>query len=168
MRIVENILAVYHYESGEYRLNKTPENIVNIIETSIRMMLPLAKDKNSRILQDIDKNLPSVMLDKNEIGRVVTNLLNNAIKHTKPGTEIKIKSSLQDNNIIISITDNGEGIKEEDKPNIFQRYPTVKRKIGTGLGLYLSKQIIDAHKGKIWFSSEAGRGTTFSFTLPIE
>ena len=107
-----------------------------------------------------------VRADKAEIGRVIINLVSNAIKHTREGTEINISAEKINNELRVAVADNGEGIPEAERKNIFQRYPTAKRKIGTGLGLYLSKQIIDAHNGKIWFDSEVGKGTTFYFTLP--
>ena len=112
-------------------------------------------------------NLPLINIDRGEISRVFSNLVGNAIKHTKKGTQIKISAFVKDNCIQFAIQDNGEGISREHINKIFQRYPVEKRKIGTGLGLYLSKQIIEAHKGEIWFETEEGVGTTFFFTLPV-
>ena len=99
--------------------------------------------------------------------RVFSNLIGNAIKHTRKGTQINISASRKDRFIKFAIQDNGEGIPKEQINMIFQRYPMEKRKIGTGLGLYLSKQIVEAHAGKIWFETKEGVGTTFYFTLPI-
>jgi signal transduction histidine kinase len=83
------------------------------------------------------------------------------------GTNIDIAAQQKENEIVLSISDNGTGISESEKQKIFQRYPSGKRKIGAGLGLYLSKQIVKIHGEKIWFESEEGKGTTFYFTLPI-
>ncbi len=89
------------------------------------------------------------MVDRSEIQRVISNLTSNAIKHNKKGTDITVKACKIDNEIQVSVSDNGQGIPDAEKPNIFQKYPVVKSGIGSGLGLFLSKQIIDAHQGRI-------------------
>ena len=144
-----------------------PCNIQELINDVISILQPLAMEKESEITKDIASDLPEISVDSGEIKRVITNLLDNAIKHTKKGTKIHVTANKAYNEILVSIHDNGTGIPEDEKPNIFQKYPTTKRKIDTGLGLYISKQIIDAHKGKIWFESEEEKGTTFYFALPI-
>lgn len=167
LRIVNNILMTYHYESGKAELKLEPAIIADLVNDSVRIIRPLASDQNSQINTDIQENLPLILLDPGEISRVINNLISNAIKHNTKGTTINVGVIKTDNTVQVSVQDNGKGIPESEKQNIFQRYPTQKRKIGTGLGLYLSKQIIDAHKGKIWFETEQGKGTTFYFSLPI-
>lgn len=167
LKIVNNLLAVYHYESGHLELDKTESSIPELIDGPVRSLKYIAEDKESDISIDLAKDLPLVNVDKDEIQRVLSNLIGNALKHTKKGTKILIGAYKVDNGIQVSVKDNGQGIPQENIPMIFQRYPTEKRKIGTGLGLYLSKQIIEAHKGKIWFETEEGKGTTFYFTLPV-
>ena len=168
LRIVNNLLEIYQYESGKSELKLEANNVKDILDSVVRTLKPLAIDQNSDISINIEENLPPVMVDKSEIQRVLLNLISNAIKHNKKDTSINIKVIKTGNEIQISINDNGQGIPEGEKPNIFQKYPIVKSGIGSGLGLYLSKQIIDAHKGNIWFESEVGKGTTFYFTLPTE
>ena len=131
-------------------------------------MKPLAKDYESEINTNIEPGLPSIVTYRDEILRVLNNLVGNAINHNTKGTTINIFAQKIDSEIKIAVRDNGKGIPDEEKANIFQRYPTQKRKIGTGLGLYLSKQIITAHNGKIWFETEGGKRTTFFFTLPLD
>ena len=167
LRIVNNFLSLYHYETGKVELKLEPANIGDIVEDSVKSLIHLAKDQGSGIVTDIQPDLPLVIIDKDEIFRVITNLLSNAIRYNKIGTNMSISATKKNNEIIVSLHHNGKGIPESEKANIFQRYPTAKRKIGTGLGLYLSKQIIDAHRGRIWFDTEEGKGTTFYFTLPI-
>jgi len=167
LRIVGNILAIYHYESGKFELNIEPAQIEDIIYESIDTLIHFAKYEGSEINVDVEQNLPMVNADRNEIARVIKNLVSNAIKHNQKGTDINITVRRINNEVETAVNDNGKGISESERPNIFQRYPIAKRRIGTGLGLYLSKQIIDAHKGKIWFESEIGKGTTFYFTLNI-
>ncbi|MDD3014849.1 MAG: MCP four helix bundle domain-containing protein [Candidatus Gastranaerophilales bacterium] len=167
LRLVNNLLMTYHLESGKFELNRELSNFSDIINSSVRSLRLLAQDQESEITTNIEENLPLVMIDKVEINRVLTNLISNAIKHNKKGTKINIIAKKIDNEILVSISDNGKGIPESERKNIFQRYPTAKRKIGTGLGLYISKQIIEAHNGKIWFETEKEKGTAFLFTLPI-
>lgn len=167
LRIVNNLLTVYHYESGQIKLNIESVNIGELINDSIRTLKHLAKDEQSELIVRIETGLPDIKADKDQIMRVMINLISNAVKHNTKGTQISISAKKTDNEIGISVHDNGKGILEEEKPNIFKRYPTTKRKIGTGLGLYLSKQIIDAHHGKIWFDTDEKEGTTFYFTIPI-
>lgn len=167
LRIVNNILSVSHYETGKFRLILEESNITDIISKSVKSMTPLARDQESEITVNVEDLLPLAWVDQNEIIRVITNLINNAIKHNKKGTDILVSAVKKDNKIQISVSDNGKGILEAEKSKIFQRYPTEKRKIGSGLGLYLSKQIIEAHNGEIWFTSEIDKGTTFYFTVPI-
>jgi len=165
--IVNNLLSVYHYESEKPLLNKEKTNIKALIEESVVSLKYLAADKESQIHIDISEDLPLIEIDRDEIIRVFSNLIGNSIKHTRKGTQIKINAVEKDGFIEFAIQDNGEGIPKENIDTIFQRYPVKKRKIGTGLGLYLSKQIIEAHNGKIWFETEEGIGTIFYFTLPV-
>jgi len=117
--------------------------------------------------KNVQENLEDVYMDPDEIKRVFTNLLSNAIKHNPKGIKINVTAKKKEDEILISINDNGVGITEAEKANIFEKYKTTKRNVGTGLGLYLSKQIVAHHGGKIWFESEEGKGTTFYFTLPL-
>jgi signal transduction histidine kinase len=167
LKIINNLLEIYHYESGKSELKIEENNIKDMLDSVVRTLKPLAVDKNSDILLNIQENLPPVMVDKSQIKRVLSNLVSNAIKHNKKDTNITVQAIKTDNEIQVSVSDNGQGIPEAEKPNIFQKYPVIKSGIGSGLGLYLSKQIIDAHGGKIWFESEIGKGTTFLFTLPV-
>ncbi|MEI7475408.1 MAG: GAF domain-containing sensor histidine kinase [bacterium] len=165
LRIVNNILSVYHYDTEKHELNRQKINIGLIVDKSIRTVRHLAADQNDELIINIPDNLPQIAVDENEISRVISNLIYNAITHNRKGIKITVSARQEGTNIITSISDTGEGISVEDQFKIFQRYPTEKRKIGTGLGLYLSKQIIEAHGGTIWFESEVGKGTTFSFSL---
>ncbi len=167
LKLIENILSVFHYESGGIQLNIEANNFGGLILDAIKSLKPLAEDKECTITEEIDNSIPSVQFDRGEIKRVLINLISNSIKHTPNGTQVKIKSEKKENEVVISISDNGSGIPEDEKPMIFDKYHTKKRKVGTGLGLYLSKQIIEIHKGRIWFDSEVGKGTTFYFTLPL-
>jgi len=167
LKIVNNLLEIYQYESGKSKLKLEANNINDMLNSVIHTLKPLADDQKSDIALNIEDDLPPVKVDKSEIQRVLSNLISNAIKHNKKATSINIGVYKIENEIQVSISDNGQGILDSEKPNIFQKYPVVKSGIGSGLGLFLSKQIIEAHGCKIWFESELGKGTTFFFTLPI-
>ncbi len=165
--MVNNYLSLYHYESGKLELNLQSVNIADLVYSAVRSIKYLAKDKESTIDVNIEPDLPLIKVDKGQISSVLVNLISNAIRHNTKGKEIQIKVRKVDNTIEVSIKDNGKGILEAEQVNIFQRYPMKKRKIGTGLGLYLAKQIVEAHSGKIWFETQEGVCTTFIFSLHI-
>jgi signal transduction histidine kinase len=167
LRLITNLLTVYSLELGQHELKKEPANINKIIDDAVRLIKPLADDNETKIAKNIQENLEDIYMDPDEIKRVFTNLLSNAIKHNPKGIEINISAEKKEDEILISISDNGVGIAEEEKANIFEKYRTTKRKVGSGLGLYLSKQIVAHHGGRIWFETEEGKGTTFYFNLPL-
>jgi signal transduction histidine kinase len=168
LRLITNLLTVYSMDLGQHEIKKESANINKIIDDAIRTIKPFADDNESKITKNIQKKLMDIYIDPDEIKRVCVNLISNAITHNAKGVEINILAKKKEDEILVSISDNGVGISEAEKANIFQKYRTTKRNIGSGLGLYLSKQIIEHHhNGKMWYKSEEGKGTTFYFTLPL-
>ncbi len=168
--LVNTLLEVYKYESGHLKLIKTPFNFEQLLEECINQVKPLAEAKNQHI-EKIFTNLDSadIVADRNEIRRVIINLLGNAVKYTPSGGQIEIRAEIDDKDLRFAVKDNGEGIFKKDIPLLFKRFSQgtqAKRSISTGLGLYLSKQIIDAHGGKIWLESDKNKGSEFFFLLP--
>ena len=114
-----------------------------------------------------DKNI-EIEADKSELRRVICNLCGNAINYTQNGGKVVITIKQEEDDLIFSVSDNGSGIPNEDIPSMFQRFSqgtSKKRSTGTGLGLYLSRQIIESHNGKIWLESKLNKGSEFSFLL---
>ncbi|MBC7262504.1 MAG: hypothetical protein H5T63_10905, partial [Chloroflexi bacterium] len=110
--------------------------------------------------------------DKERLKQVVRNLVHNAIKFTPKGGHVTIFATVEPGRIVVSVQDDGIGIPAEALPHLFERFYQVdssstRRAGGTGLGLYICKQIVTAHGGEIWVRSEVGKGSTFSFTLPL-
>lgn len=167
LSIINDILTIHHIESGKFKLDKERHSITELIEDTVKTVKYLAVETEKKLEIDIADNIPDVIVDKGKIKRVITNLISNAIKHNPKGTIIKVCAELSDNNVKFSIKDNGKGIPDSEKSKIFQRFPTEKRILGTGLGLYLSKEIVEAHDGTIGFNSEEGKGTEFYFYIPI-
>ena len=167
--LINTLLEVYKYESGRLHLVKTNFDFESLINECINQVLPLAQSKSQTIEKEfINTSNTEVYADRNEIRRVIINLLGNAIKYTQENGNIKIKTEIDGDDVRFSIKDNGEGIFKQDIPKLFKRFSQgthEKRSISTGLGLYLSKQIIDAHGGKIWLESDKGKGSEFFFVL---
>ena len=167
--LVNTLLEVYKYEAGRLRLVKTQFNFEDLLDECIKQVQPIAQKKNhiiDKVAISLDK--APIIADRNEIRRVIINLLGNAIKYTQEGGKIEIKAEIDGKDLRFAIKDNGEGIFKQDIPKLFKRFSQgtqEKRSISTGLGLYLSKQIIDAHGGKIWLESDKGKGSEFFFVL---
>jgi signal transduction histidine kinase len=118
-----------------------------------------------------DGNLPKVMVDGEKVGVVLQNVIENAVKYTPKGGVIEINFEDKDGFIQVSVKDSGIGISDEDQKNVFNRFFRAKNAIkvetdGSGLGLFITKGIVEKHGGKIWFKSKVGEGSTFYFTLP--
>lgn len=167
--LVNALLEVYRYDSGKLTLCKTDFNINDLVTQCYDELEPLAKKKN--ISFNLHNNIDNDLLidaDRAEIKRVITNLCANAINYTNKEGTIDIYVKAQHGDLIFSVADNGNGIPKEDIPNLFKRFSqgtSRKRSTGTGLGLYLSRQIIEAHGGKIWVESKVNKGSEFSFVL---
>ena len=168
--LVNALLEVYRFESGKLELCKTNFEVNELISTVYEELKPLTTKKNIEFVlnSDISDNL-CIEADKAEIKRVIVNLCGNAVNYTNSGGKIEIFAKIQEGDFIFSVSDNGNGIPKEDIPNLFMRFSqgtSKKRSTGTGLGLYLSRQIIEAHGGKIWVESKMNKGSEFTFVIP--
>lgn len=168
--LVNTLLEGYKMESGQNNLFFESIDSMDLIQKCITELSPLITENSTKevILENV--SIPKIKGDKVALKRVFMNLISNSIDHTGDDVTIKIEANQKNNLIQFRIKDNGPGIPKKELKNIFGRYFTgLKkfRKIGTGLGLYLSKQIIVAHHGKIWAESEESIGTTFFIELPI-
>lgn len=167
--LLTKLLDSYNYESGKKKLNLERCNMVDIINNVKNDLNELAESKSMTINVNIDKNIPEIAIDKDEIGKVIYSLLENAINYTQNKGIIEIKSYKIVEDIVTCISDNGPGMSSEMKERIFQRYAVaqiIDKKVGSGMGLYLSKLVAEAHGGKIWCESDVGVGTIVCFLLP--
>ncbi len=170
--IVKDLDLITKIESGESILNKNKFDIINLTENVFEMLEFTAKKKKIKLTVNKDKGLKTkVIADKEKIEQVLTNLIDNSIKYGKDyGTTEIVIQSLNEDKIIVRVTDNGVGFKKENYTRIFERFFRVDRSGsrssgGSGLGLAIVKHIIDAHDEKIYVESEFGVGSEFSFTL---
>ena len=169
-RLSSDILEVSRLESNSLKLNKEVVNLNKKIENVIADILPTIRDEQQVKIIFQPKNIEDepimVEADKTRLFEVISNLLQNALKFTKDGT-ILITLDKKDDQAIVSIKDTGKGIDQEILPRLFEKFAT-KSEQGTGLGLYISKGIIDAHNGRIWAENNIdGKGATFTFALPL-
>ena len=166
--LVNALLEVYKYDAEKLELTKTHFNIYSLTEQVYNELLPLAQKKNIEFNIETSNKKMVINADRSEIRRVICNLCGNAINYTQEGGKVTIIIKNEGQDLIFSVTDNGSGIPAEDIPNMFQRFSqgtSKKRSTGTGLGLYLSRQIIESHGGKIWLESTLNKGSEFSFLL---
>lgn len=173
LEMVNDLLDVAKIESGKLQITKQKGDIKKLIEEQLKMLKPLADGKKLGLLVEIPSDLPEFDFDKRRIGQTINNLISNAIKYTDKGS-VAVKAKKTDDHLMISITDTGDGIEQEDILKLFSKFEQFgKGKIGerkgTGLGLAIAKGIIEAHGGQIWGSSEGlGKGSTFAFTMPLK
>ncbi len=171
-RLIENVLSVSKIEQGQLALTLQPAQSEKIIEKLIVEYTGLAQTKNLKLIfTSPPVPTPMVMADANKIEEVISNLVGNAVKYSERGS-VEISLHAQGDFVITSITDTGKGIPSESISKLFTKFFRVQGELksgskGTGLGLYICKNIIDAHGGKIWVESVLNQGSTFSFSLPI-
>ncbi len=172
--IINNLLKTSRLESPDLLPNKQKEELSFLIKFCVHELESLAEGRNQSIKLNIHNDLYA-NIEKEEIHDVLSNLLTNAIKYTPPMGKIEIKTDLKEDSVVVSISDNGIGFTEEEKTKIFQQFGKIERYgqgldlgiDGTGLGLYISKRIVESHSGKIWMESDGkNKGSTFYFTLP--
>lgn len=169
LRMVDLILESYRFDYENLNLNISHINIFELVDNCFEKLKPLALEKNILLLNKISADAPLVNVDMTGFKRIFLNLISNSINSIEKDGEIEISMEYFDNFIKIYIEDNGTGISAEDLPHIFDRYYTGKsddRKLGSGLGLYVCKKLIEIHGGKIAVESEINKFTKFIITIP--
>ncbi|GAH88286.1 unnamed protein product, partial [marine sediment metagenome] len=172
LNLINEVLDLSKVESGKTRFHLTNIALTEVVESLARTMLPVLAPRQQSLDIEVEEGLPLVHADKAKVSEVLLNLLSNATKFTPDGGKLKIEAVREDNWCQVSVIDNGIGIKKEDQEQIFEPFYQLdnhltKEKSGTGLGLTLVKQIIEKHGGRIWVESEYGKGSRFTFTLPL-
>jgi len=134
--------------------------------------MPVLAARKQSLEVDVEEGLPLVHADKAKVGQVLLNLLGNSSKFTPDGGKLKVEAVRENNWCRVSMIDNGVGVKKEDQERIFEPFCQLNSSLtreegGTGLGLTITKQIVEEHGGRIWVESEYGKGSRFNFTLPL-
>ncbi len=173
--LIGDILKAAELESGYTKIKLKSGNLSNLINICVKEVQGFADLRKHQVELNVEPNLIT-NFEQEQIHKVVSNLLNNAIKYTPPNGKIKINSNIKNNIILTSIKDNGIGFTKEEMQMVFKQFGKIERygqnlqviSEGTGLGLFISKKIVELHGGEIWLESEGKKqGSTFYFTLPI-
>lgn len=190
-QLVDELHELAQIESGRVTLKLAPLSIQPVVERALERIQPQAMRKGLRVAADFGAADPAVLMDADRIGQVLLNLLHNAVKFTAQGGAVTIATTRLDLGggeasalpeglqghpagtwLLVSVRDTGIGIPAQDLPRIFERFYKVDRSRtrnagGTGLGLAIAKHLVEGHGGRLWVDSTEGRGSTFSFTLPV-
>lgn len=169
-QMVSEITELSRIETGRAELRMTPLNLKLLVEEVAAQLNPLAQRHQVTITTDLVTDLPAGRGDKDRIRQALVNLVHNAIKFNHPGGSVTMSTKASGEFVIVSVSDTGVGIPEEELPHVFERFYKADRartRGGSGLGLAIAKHIVQAHGGSIWAQSEEGQGSTFSFSLPI-
>jgi NtrC-family two-component system sensor histidine kinase KinB len=177
LTMVNNLLDISRLESGKMPLECGPAPFSPLVHGVVFRLSPIAAERDVQVEVDISSDLPMVNIDNEQISRVVTNLLDNALKFTPAGKTVIISATHPDSQdgdfLLCSVSDAGFGIPAGYEETIFDRFSQVRgqtsssRQRGSGLGLAFCKLAIEAHGGRIWAQSSPGQGSTFYFTLPV-
>ncbi|MBA7615074.1 Sensor histidine kinase RcsC [subsurface metagenome] len=172
LNLVNEVLDLSKVESGKMEFKLENVTLTEVIESLTRTMLSVLAPRKQSLDIEIEEGLPAVHVDEGRLEQVLLNLATNSSKFTPDGGKLKIEAIKADNWCQVSVIDNGIGIKEEDQERIFEPFcwldnPLTKEKSGTGLGLALVETIVEKYGGRIWVESEYGKGSRFTFTLPL-
>ena len=171
-QLLENLLMWALSQQGKIKIEKEQTNLKQFISDAVSPYLPGAKKKKINITNNVPENI-FISVDKQTITTVIANLFSNAVKFTHANGNITIDATMRDKYVEIKIIDNGVGMLPKVSSNIFridESHSTLgtNNEKGTGLGLSLCKEFVEKNGGKIWVESEAGKGSTFIFTLPLQ
>lgn len=172
IKLLSDLLDISKIESGRLELEITQNDYIDFLKNNIELNNFFANEKDISINLGLRDEIPLIDFDRNKIEQVLNNLISNAIKYSYPNTEINIEVEREGDFLLTKVIDQGQGIPEDEQPNIFKAFqkastkPTAGEK-STGLGLAIAKKIVEGHKGEIWVKSEVGKGSTFYFKLPM-
>lgn len=173
LEIINNLLDISRLETGERNLSYEEVDIASLIGDVRMSLFSSASNKKIVIELKADPSLGNVRADRTKLRQILYNLMSNAIKFTPEKGKVTVSASKKEGMLEINVSDNGIGLSKKDYEKIFMPFTqadssTARGYGGAGLGLYIVKNFIDLHGGKIWVDSEAGKGSTFTFTLPID
>lgn len=172
-KLVRELLELSKLESGKIQLKEELISINDVIEDIIKPLYLPFKEKGVELILNLDKTIPKFVGDFRQFSWVVSNLVNNALRYTPEGGVVEIQSHTKNNYIFVNVRDTGKGIPAENLDKIFDKFVQLKESMestpgSVGLGLSIAKEIVEMYGGNIWAESELGRGSVFTFSIPIE
>jgi len=172
LSLINDILDLSKVEAGKIDIRPESLRLADVVDDAVTTVKPMIDESRHELAISIAEDLPPVYGDRNRLKQILLNLLSNAIKFTPDGGKLSLETSRKGDFCKVSMVDNGIGIRKEDQTSIFEPFTQLdtqpgERKQGTGLGLALTKQLVELLGGKIWVESEYGKGSQFSFTIPL-
>ncbi|HET9241545.1 MAG TPA: ATP-binding protein [Oligoflexus sp.] len=169
LRLISDILDMERMAAGKVTLQVERHDFNDIIQYSFRTFEHQATDKKLSLHRNCSNTNALVICDQDRISQVLANLISNALKFTPKGGHVSLSVECRAEEVQVSVSDTGPGIPEDMQEKIFERFWQIaeQNRSGLGIGLYISKMIVEAHRGRIWVDSRLGQGSTFSFTLPL-
>jgi signal transduction histidine kinase len=172
--LVNNLLDISRLEDGRLAIHPEVLEVASTMERALAVVKPMADEKRISVKVDVPDTIPNIYGDPRRVDQILINLLSNAVKYTPDTGTIDLiaQEDGHADRVQISVVDSGVGIPAELLPEIFDRFARAEQVekahiVGSGLGLSIAKGLVEAHGGQIWVESEEGRGTTFTFTLPM-
>jgi signal transduction histidine kinase len=170
-KMARELLQLSKLESGRVQLTNEELDIASVVNFSLRpLQLPFS-EKNIRLQTDMPAGLPHIVADEQQISWVITNLVTNALKYTDAGGTVTVRAREEQGAVLLEVADTGRGIAPEHLERIFDKFVQIKASDATpgsvGLGLAIAKEIVEVYGGRIWADSEQGKGSVFSFLLPV-
>ena len=171
-RLIAELLDISAIESGNVNLNRQMINLVEILTEREKLHQRSAAQKNIHLVFDSSIGRVEVMADMARISEVLDNLISNAIKYTFPDGRVKVSCQRENDSVVVHVEDTGQGFSKEDLKSVFVSFKKLSARptggeTSTGLGLAIVKKVVEMHGGKVWVQSEKGKGSTFSFSLPL-
>jgi two-component system, NtrC family, sensor histidine kinase KinB len=172
-KLVRELLELSKLESGKFQIRHELISVNEIISDTVKPILLPFKEKSVELKMNLSEKLPKIMADHQQLGWVISNLVNNALRYSYKDGLVRISTELSGNNILVKVIDNGKGISKENVGKIFDKFVQVKESMETtpgsvGLGLAIAKEIVEAYGGNISVESEINSGSIFTFTIPVE
>jgi len=169
--LVNDLLDGFRWESGFFQMTLENTDLCGLLQSTLEAVKGLAQSKNISLTLEVPQNPLMVKADPHLLEQVLANLLSNAIKFSKEDRPILLEAKGEEDHVTVRVVDQGPGISAEDQGRLFEKFyqgnTAAKRAgVGSGLGIYIAKKIVEAHGGQIYVESEIGKGTTFSFTIP--
>jgi signal transduction histidine kinase len=172
--LIDDLFQMAQLDAGGFPLNRANASLSDLVSDTLESFTELAKQQDIKLEGQVDSNVDPVMMDTQAMGRVLNNLISNALRHTPARGRVSVWVRRSAQGVAVTVSDTGEGIRAEDIPHIFERFyrgdasRSRSRGTGAGLGLAITRGIIRAHGGDIWVESDGlpGKGTQFTFHIP--
>ncbi len=169
--LATQFLDLARLESGRIQMAHESLDMIELIDRAVKIIRPMADQRRRKLHVDVPDALPPIIGDPQRIHQVLLNLLSNAVKYSDEGDTVTVRAWQEGEQVVVAVADTGPGIPPDQLPKLFKKFSRLRgsehKAQGTGLGLVIARQIVEAHNGRIWVESQVGKGSTFYFALPV-